>query len=167
MKLLEVPPLELRLGLDLTEAVDLVFSRDVLRRVHGPDTAVPPFVAGRRTFEFGVDVSAVPRPLRMFFSGSRLRATTRQVLLRRLRDECVVVNHVKMHFVGAELFRIEPTFTLRRDFRGGVTLDGAVRHTALLPWPLKGMAERFMASQSEKELRAYADVLRDYGAVDE
>lgn len=165
MRALDVPPLELRLDLDLPGALHAVFGADVLRRVHGADTVVPPFGAdGRRAFDFHIGVASVPRALRPFFWGSRLRVSTRQEL-RREPYEYSVTNCVKMHFVGSELFRVQPTFQLRRDRRGGVTLRGAVRHTALLPWPLKGLAERFMAAHSERELLAYADALRDTGAV--
>ncbi len=163
MRSLDVPPL--RLCADTVQgALDAVFSQRVLRRVHGPDLVAPPFVDDGRTFTFGVDLRAVPRPLRCFFRGSRVQVTTRQEV-RRDRRRATVTNHIKMHFVGSELFRVQPAFELCQA-DGGVTLGGCVRHTALLPWPIKGVAERFMCAHSERELRRYAEVLRECGVAE-
>lgn len=165
MRVLDVPPLRLRAD-TLQGALEAVFSQRVLRRVHGDDLVAPPFKNDERAFTFGVDVSGVPRPLRCFFRGSRVHVTTRQEVRRDQRRRLVTVtNYIKMHFVGAELFRVQPAFELGNDGGGGITLGGRVRHTALLPWPLKGVAERFMCTHSERELRRYADVLRECGVA--
>lgn len=164
MKQLDVPRLRLRCD-TLDAAVEAVFGADTLRKVHGDGLRADPFVDGQRTFRFDVDVSAVPAPLRVFFSGSKLGVTTRQTLTKR-DDHWRVTNQLKMHFVGAELFRIRPCFDLTRNAADGtVSIGGAVRHDASLPRPFSGIAERFMAGHSERELRRFAEVLTASGVA--
>jgi len=167
MKLLAVPALRLT-ATTLPDALDAVFGQDTLRRVHGPSvTGAFDFGPdGRRAFDFEVDVSAVPAPIRCFFCGPRLRVTTAQTLARPEPSACWrVSNSIRMHFVGSELFRIRPEFELTRHEDGRIVVAGTVRHDASLPPPLSGIAERFMAAHSERELRRFARELRLTGAA--
>lgn len=162
MKVVEVPPTVVPGAGGLDDAVRAVFGPDTLRRVHGRDTVVGDFDArGKRAFEFWVDVAAVPATIRRFFCGSRLKVTTRQVMLRRGPQACTVRNKLRMHFVGAELFGIRPTFELTADPRTReVRLGGRVEHYALLPPPLDGIAEGFMVAHTRAHLRAYEAAVR-------
>lgn len=164
MKEIQVPELAMTCQ-SLDSAFDSVFGPDTLARVHGPSTRVEPFKNNERTFTFDIDVSSVPRMLRCFFCGPRMRVTTRQTM-ERSRNDIRVTNHIKMHVVGAELFRVKPTFWLdRKSSQGIVVLGGIVQHEASLPPPLRGIAERFMAAHSERELRRFEQVLRERGAL--
>lgn len=140
-----------------------VWGEATLRRVHGEvrfeEAGGHDAPCDTRTYTFSVDVSAVPWVLRCFFCGPRLRVTTRQTLERR-PGAWLVRNDLKMHFMGSELFRVEPTFLLTHDTGephglNGLTLRGAVAHHARLPPPLAGIAERFMERHSERELRRF------------
>ena len=162
MKLLQVPPLTLSCA-SSHAALAAVFSPDTLREVHGPGTHVGAFVGGRRTLCFDVDVSRVPRPIRCFFCGPRLRVTTAQTVTAAPAG-LDVTNDITMHFVGSELFAVRPTFSLR-DHDGRVTVSGRVQHHARLPWPLRGIAESFMAAHSERELLKFKRVLQRRGLV--
>lgn len=166
MKLVSLPPTPVQRP-TLQSALDAVFGPAMLRRVHGPDTVATPFAGGAeatRTFCFHVDVGAVPWPLRRFLCGSRLRVTTEQTLRRQPR-RWHVTNHLKMHFVGAELFRMHPEFWLDDDAAGRVTIGGSVAHHARLPPPLNAVAESFMAARSRRELLRFAQCLAAEGVI--
>lgn len=166
MRCLRIPEYRM-LAPTLQAAFDDVFSPATVREVHGPSTRVGPFADGSRTLTFDIDVSNVPLPIRCFFCGRRARVTTVQTV-HRAPDELRVTNSINMHFVGAELFSVQPTFWLRRsrdDDRGVVVLGGEVGHAAKLPPLVRGLAERFMAAHSERELRAFERVLQRRGAL--
>lgn len=166
MKQLVLPRTRLRGQRDLPSALHAVFGPDMLRRVHGAGTKVGEFVGGKRAFKFTVAVDNVPAPIRRFFCGSSLRVTTRQKLDQSEATRWTVTNHMKLHFVGAEFFKLRPTFWLERDEDGGVSLGGTVRHDAILPPPLNGIAEGFMMLHSHKELRHFATCLHEAGVLD-
>lgn len=165
MKELVIPPTPLTKA-TMAEAFEAVFGVPMLRRVHGPDTAVTSFDAkGSRQFTFQVPVDNVPGPIRRFFCGSRLAVTTRQRLAKKTADAWHVANRIKLHFVGAELFYLKPLFWLERGNDGVVRLGGRVRHSAILPPPLNSIAESFMMLNSEKELRHFGECLVEAGVV--
>lgn len=166
MKVVTLPAVTLG-DIGMRRALAAVFGPDTLRRVHGAGTVVRDFHQGRRSFSFTVQVPAVPGPIRRFFCGQELRVTACQTLEERGPDEWGVTNRLTLHFVGAQLFGIHPAFVLRRDANGTVTLGGSVRHRAILPPPLKGLAEEFMAANTRKELREFARVLYDTGVIQE
>lgn len=161
-----LPRTRLRDQSDLHSALHAVFGPDMLRRVHGAGTRVGEFVGGKRAFKFVVAVDNVPAPIRRFFCGSSLRITTKQTLDQRDAAKWIVTNHMKLHFVGAEFFKLRPTFWLERDQDGGISLGGTVRHDAVLPPPLNGIAEGFMMLHSQKELQHFARCLYEAGVLD-
>lgn len=165
MKVLDVPRVSLgKVGLEA--ALASVFGPDMLRRMHGPSLrGAGPFDAkGKRAFKFSIGVQTVPAPIRRFFCGSRLRITTRQTLDKE-PGEWTITNKLKLHFLGAEFFKIRPVFWLREAGDGEVTLGGRVRHDAMLPPPLCHIAEGFMALNSEAELRNMAAQLAEAGVI--
>ena len=166
MKQLVLPEVRLAGPRDLESALSAVFGVDMLRAVHGPHTKVSgSFDDGgnKRTFKFRVKVDAVPPPIRRFFCGSELGITTRQSL-DRAPARYTVTNKMKLHFVGAEFFKLRPVFWLHLD-DAGVSLGGTVRHDAVLPPPLNGIAENFMMLNSRKELLHFARCLHERGLV--
>jgi hypothetical protein len=169
MRVLAVPSIRLNTPPGpgaLDAALAAVFGPDMLRTMHGPDTVVGGFVNGKRTFGFKISVGEVPRAIRRFFCGSQLRITTRQTVDASVPDKYTVTNRLKLHFVGAELFKLRPVFWLERAPDGAVHLGGRVRHDALLPPPLNGIAEGFMMLNSQKELLNFAGCLHDAGLID-
>lgn len=166
MKQLIVPRTRLRGQRDLNSALHAVFGPAMLRRMHGADTKVGDFADGKRAFRFVVGVDSVPPPIRRFFCGSQLRVTTRQTLDQTDPAKWTVTNKLKLHFVGSELFKLRPTFWLEQDPQtNDVYLGGVVRHDAVLPPPLDGIAENFMMLNTRKELVHFATCLRDAGVL--
>lgn len=169
MRQLVLPPVRVKRP-SLDAAFDAVFGPAMLAQVHGPDTDVGLFENNRRRFTFRVDVPEVPPAIRRFFCGKHLRVTTRQHLgIGPTRWQ--VTNRLKMHFVGSEFFKLRPVFWLeqRPAVDGGhaeVYLGGAVRHDAVLPPPLNGIAEAFMMAGSEKQLRHFGRCLVQAGVID-
>ncbi len=166
MKHLVLPRTRLAGQRDMDGALQAVFGPAMLRKMHGPGTKVGPFDAqGKRVFKFRVAVDSVPPPIRKFFCGSELGVTTRQTL-ERGADKCTVTNRMKLHFVGAEFFKLRPIFWLEREPDGGISLGGTVRHDAILPPPLNGIAENFMMLSSRKELMHFARCLHEEGLLE-
>lgn len=168
MKTLMLPRTRLAGCTDLSGALHAVFGPHMLRKVHGPATKVGMFdERGRRTFKFRVKVEGVPPPIRRFFCGSELKITTRQQLDTADDNKWTVTNRMKLHFLGAEFFKLRPTFWLERDPAepGAVFLGGTVRHDAVLPPPLNGIAENFMMLRSRVELMQFAKCLHDDGLL--
>lgn len=158
MKLVEVPPVCLgRIGMDA--ALDRVFGTDTLRKVHGDDVKVSPFDSkGKRAFEFKIDVTNIPPAVRVFFCKPHLLIRTNQTLSKKTPQRWEITNKLKMHFVGAELFKIRPQFWLSEQ-DGEVCLGGKVRHDAVLPPPMSGICENFMALNTRMQLTKFAEVL--------
>lgn len=159
---------DLHLGkVGMQAALDAAFGRAAMARVHGPSLVIGDFDAkGKRFFTFKIDVSAVPPPIRRFFCASELTISACQVLSKRSDTDWQLSNKLRMHCVAAELFKIRPTFSLREDRLGRVTLSARVRHDAVLPPPLNGIAEDFMMLNSQKELRHFEQCLREAGVLE-
>lgn len=169
MKLCVLPEVKLSGRPDMETALNAVFGPQMLKQMHGPSLkGAGPFDSkGRRAFKFAIKVENVPPPIRRFFCGSDMNVTTRQSLDKRDDAMWNITNRMKLHFVGAELFKLRPTFSLQRDEDGVVTLSGRVRHDAVLPPPLNGIAEGFMVVNTKRELLHFATCLRDGGVIDE
>lgn len=152
---------------DVSSAIRRALGDAVLRCVHGPNMTVTPWSpagsrAARRTVSFSMAVEKVPRPVRRFFCGDRMRVTSRQHLTRS-PGVATVRHELELHFVGARFFRVQPVFTLRKVGDDATTLEARVQNHARFPPPLNGIAERFMAANSQRELDALRDcVLRVY-----
>ena len=163
MKLLTIPPPRLKHA-NMEGAFDAVFGPDMVRRVHGSSTRVGSFHNGKRAFSFKVDVSNIPPPIRRFFCGKELAITTRQTLEKEAQV-WNVKNKLKLHFVGAELFKLKPEFWLSNT-SDGIFLGGTVQHNAMLPPPLNGIAESFMMLNSERELVHFANCLQQSNVIE-
>lgn len=169
MKNVVLPTVPLRGHTNMEGAMRAVFGPAVLRKVHGPSLrgAYESFDAnGKRRFQFRVAVDQVPPPIRRFFCGSNLRITTQQTLDKE-PAKWTVSNKMKLHFVGAEFFKLRPVFWLEQDQDTGVvSLGGNVRHDAVLPPPLNSIAEGFMALNTRRELIRFAQCLQEDGVLD-
>lgn len=146
--------------LTLPEAFDFLFSTEKLKNFHGKNTYISPWKDDKRTIRFQMDVDAVPQEVRVFFCGEKLRITTTQNVERE-KTRWTVSNRVRLHFVGAELFDVRPTFCLETDKNDITNLSCKVQHRARLPIPLNGIVERFMASQTLRELNEYKEIISD------
>ena len=166
MKQLVLPTVPVR-HTCLKSAKEAVFGPDMLRRVHGPSLQffTEEQLADKRTFRFSVDVADVPAPIRKFFCGSSLRVTTTQAV-RETALKVSVSNKLKLHFVGAELFKMRPSFWLEQSPDGTIMLGGKVRHDAVLPPPLNGIAESFMMQNSAHTLMQFGKCLAEAGVID-
>lgn len=166
MKQLILPRTRLAGQRDMDGALHAVFGPGMLRKMHGPSTKAGTFDAhNKRVFKFTVAVDSVPLPIRKFFCGSQLGVTTRQTL-ERSADKFTITNRMKLHFVGAEFFKLRPVFWLEREQDGGVSLGGLVRHDAVLPPPLNGIAENFMMLNTRRELLHFAKCLHEEGLLE-
>ena len=66
-----------------------------------------------------------------------------------------VTTKMRMHFLGAELFKVRPEFSLREAEDGTIMSSARIEMHALLPPPICNIAEHFMAQQSSKQLEFY------------
>lgn len=187
MHVITLPPQVLEGALDLGAAFELVFGERTLRQVHGAslrlhewkrdESAEARHGSGaaiqHRRLAFRIDVPSVPAPVRRFFCGSSLRISVKQVATFSCRaadwdhsgveapppDQVEVRNRTRMHFLGAEMVRVKPSFRIFRDPDASeprYMMEGRVEHHALLPPPLNGIVEMFMAEQSAAKLTLYA-----------
>lgn len=163
MRQLVLPPMRLKRA-TLDSAFDAVFGPAMLRRVHGPTTRVGDFVNGKRTFHFRVKVDTVPRVIQRFFSNAEMGVTTTQHVSKS-ETKWVVTNNICMHFVGSQLFSLEPMFFVEA-MGDGFVLGGTVRHRASLPPPLKGIAEAFLMRNTERELSHFCACLAEAGVIE-
>ena len=156
MKTVEIPKTSLG-AMSLEDAFAMVFGNATLKQVHGPSLRVTDWNQNKRKIQFSIAVSNIPREIRRFFCGESLRITTRQE--RKVTPAVIEVqNKMRMHFLGAELFRVKPFFYLEHDGKAAY-IRGKVEHAALLPPPINVVAELFMAAHSKKEMESFANVL--------
>ncbi len=169
MKLFVLP--DLCLGQrSMQSALDAAFSPAMLARVHGPSLQLAGpggfDAAGRRNFRFSVDVTGVPPAIRGFIGGDRLDVSVRQTVDRRGPADWRVSNRLRLKCVGAELIKVRPAFVLRQGGDGRVVLSASVRHDAVLPPPLNGIAEEFMMLNTAREMQRFEGELRAAGEVE-
>lgn len=145
---------------DLHSAFDVAFGESMLRRIHGPDYRASPWVKDKRKVEYHVDVDAVPKEMRKFFCGDRLKITTTQHRKQQQQDGNLVEvkNRMKLHCVAAEFVRVKPTFTLQQQ-GGQVLFSARIEHHAILPPPLCGIVEHFMSTNTQKHIDHYVSML--------
>ena len=146
---------------DVACAFDKVFSVKTLQFLYGPDVRVDPWKItddGRRSRRIrgSMQIEGAPAEVMRFLAGGKqLRATTRQDVAPPAADGSLDVTHkVRMHFLGAELVRVQPSFRLHMpaDAEGPPLLDAEVRVGALFPPPLGGILEGFMERFSRHQL---------------
>ena len=158
MKQITVPPTWiLPPNLSLRAAFDLIFGESTLRKVHGASMSVTEWRDDRRTVKFEMPVN-VPAPIRPFFCGNSVRVTTRQTRTFDKSSSVTVTNKLRMHFVGAELFIVRPTFVITHDPHG-ISVSGSVESHALLPPGICNIAETFMSHSAENELKKFKKVI--------
>ena len=145
----------------IEKAFDTMFGYDTLRRVHGPSVKVSEWVDGWRKVEFGVNVDHVPKEVRRFFCGDCLRVTAKQKHTYT-ENKVTIENKIKMHFLGAELFRLNPVFCIDVGKDGMCYASGRVQHCAMVPPPFNTISEHFMAKHTERELQHYRDVVKGH-----
>ena len=163
MKVLDVSEIVLPGKTTLQSAFDFVFSETSLKKLHGPTTKVSPWSSRsdkekevqNRTIKFEIRVDNVPADVRRFFCGKSMRLTTKQRVDRQDPKTWTIENRVRMHFMGAEFFRVKPTFVIVRSDDGVVRIGGRIEHHAMLPPPLNVVAENFMKAHSAREIDGF------------
>lgn len=148
----------------LVESFELIFSEEVLGKLHGEKFKSSGWFLDKesgqlkRTVQFSMRVDSVPPEVRIFFCGSKLRVTTVQALTK-FEDTWKVSNKMRMHFLGAELFVVKPEFDLH--FIEGVAhITTRVEHHAVMPSPINHIVEAFMSSQTKRQMKEYMDILK-------
>lgn len=101
----------------------------------------------------------VPSEIKRFICGDTLKITNKQSRQYEGDTHIHVNNKLKMHFVGAEMFSVRPSFSLEHE--GGQTyIRGKIEHRARLPIPLNNICEQFMSMRSQHEIDYFATVLK-------
>lgn len=141
----------------LNVAFETAFGKETLARVHGPSVTATEWRNDSRKVRFSVPVLNIPREIRRFFCGDKLRVTATQT--REARTDAVrVTNKLRLHFLGGELFKIRATFVLSHNIHG-TYIEGTVEHRAYLPPPINAIAEAFMVDNSRREMEHFSSVI--------
>lgn len=163
MKELHIEPILLR-NISLNNAFDSVFCDETLKKIHGPETKISTWENDKRIIRFSINIEKLPKEIKKFFCGSKLRITskqTRNIIKDSKNNDMITINNrIKMHFIFADFFFIKPNFYLKNT-NEGIYFGGIIEHSAVLPPPLNSIAEIFMKSQSEKEIREYKNIIQD------
>ena len=144
----------------LHDAFEFVFGEETLKIIHGDTLKVKPWNdRNTRTVQFRIQMNNVPREIKRFICGDTLKITNKQTRQYEGDTHIHVNNKLKMHFVGAEMFSVRPSFSLEHE--GGKTyIQGKIEHRARLPIPLNNICEQFMTMRSQNEIAYFATVLR-------
>lgn len=146
-------------SISLDEGFERMFSSETLKKIHGADVKYSEWNnEGKRKVQFSIAVDNIPMEIRRFFCGKTLRITNNQIKEKPADNHYVVKNKMRMHFLGAEMFKIKPTFAVMKDESGTHAL-AHIEHHAILPPPLNMIAEHFMAAQTQREMEYYRSVL--------
>lgn len=165
MRAVEVPPRLIAPGRGIRDSFDVVFGAHALQTMHGDSVRYGEWNNDKRRVGFAVPVN-LPSEFKRFFCGDKLRITTHQE--RHWHpdgDRVDVKNRMRMHFVGAELFSVRPSFSLTQH-PDGTHISCRVEHRARLPPPLNMLAEATMADHTRRELEKFEVALKkfDFGA---
>lgn len=144
----------------LHEAFEVVFGEETLKTIHGETLRVKPWNdKNARVMQFRIQMNNVPKEIKRFIRGDTLKITNKQTRQYEGDTHIHVHNKLKMHFLGAEMFSVRPSFSLERD--GGRTyIQGKIEHRARLPIPLNNICEQFMSMRSQNEIDYFATVLK-------
>lgn len=156
MKIVTFGPVPIPLPID--EAFDVVFGRSTLEKIHGMGVKVTDWKNNQRKLQFSINIDNVPRELRRFVCGNKLRVASKQEMTRT-SNEISVTNKVRMHFLGSELFKVKPRFSITSADENTSIMNGRVEHHALLPPPLNIIAEHFMSLHTQRELDTYRSII--------
>lgn len=161
MKLIQFGPVSLG-KMSMQNGFEKMFGPETLFKVHGNDAKATPWNDNKRIVKFHVKMDDVPKELKRVMVRSRFQVTSKQEMETH-ETEINVRNSLKLHFIGAELFKIKPSFYLVEK-EGHLFAGGNVEHHAILPPPLNKIAEAFMCRHSQKELELYESIIRSDGS---
>lgn len=166
MRLVETPPA--RFGhASVDHVVDAAYSEATVRQVYGADARIGAW-SGRGVRRVHLQlVKPEGAPLGAQQDRSTLvSATLTQRVVRNLPESArsrrlhEVHGSIRLHMLGAELFRIRPrTVVTVGDDGVGAQLRTSVEIHAVLPPPLCGLLEDMMARRATEELGRYADAI--------
>ena len=144
----------------LHDAFEFVFGEQTLKIIHGDTWRVNPWKDNNtRTLQFRIQMNNVPSEIKRFICGDTLKITNKQSRQYEGDTHIHVNNKLRMHFVGAEMFSVRPSFSLEHE--GGQTyIRGKIEHRARLPIPLNNICEQFMSMRSQHEIDYFATVLK-------
>jgi len=162
MKLLELNPLDLG-NISHETAYEHIFGEEMLRKFHGDEFKLKRINNTNRIIKFQVYLDNIPMELKRFFCGKNLRITTKQNISHNCQDKpntWTVTSKVRMHFLGAEFFKVKPVFLLEKKENAHIYFSARVEHHAILPPPLNMIAEHFMHQQTEKEMNQFIELFK-------
>jgi len=152
-----------RLGgseMTMDQAFTMVSSDDVMRKVYGPSLIIKEWKGDTRVLEFNIDICDIPKELALLL-GSEDRITLNvsniQTVFRE-HDKIQIENVMHVNIILGRLVDIKAIFVIHRGLNEDVYISGAVEHQARLSL-MSGLAETFMALQTEKLLGNYKVVL--------
>jgi len=161
MKLLELYPLDLG-NITHEAAYEHIFGEAMLRKFHGDNFKLKHINNTNRIIKFEAHLDNIPTELKRFFCGKNLRVTTKQNL--NCQDQpniWKVTSKVRMHFLGAEFFKVKPVFLLEKKENAHIYFSAKVEHHAILPPPLNTIAEHFMHQQTQKEMNQFLELFHE------
>lgn len=140
----------------MEKTFEVVFSDDTIRETHGDTLVTTPWEDGKRVAEYIVNIDSIPWGLKHIFGSQSIKVTVIQTLTKE-QETWKVDNNIKMHFLGARLFKIESHFSLTERDDKHIYLSGAVICNAVLLPPLNRIAESYMISQCIREVDKYTE----------
>ncbi len=149
--------------ISIPDALDLVFSYDTMKEIHGPNTVVGPWNhAGERQVKYDFDASEIRHPFKRFMA-DRVAVVASQTMKEVDERSCVVDSRVRTF---ARLICIGASFKLERKGEPEKTyFSGEAKVNVTLPG-LKKMTEALLIDNAEKEMRRYvAHVQAKAGAL--
>ena len=158
MKLLELEPLDLG-NISHETAYEHIFGEAMLRKFHGDNFKLKLINNTNRIIKFEVHLDNTPAELKRFFCGKNLRVTTKQTINRQ--ENWTITSKVRMHFLGAEFFRVKPVFILEKKENSHIYFSAKIEHHAILPPPLNIIAEHFMHQQTQKEMNQFLELFHE------
>jgi hypothetical protein len=151
-------PIVLREATSFDDVLSRAFGKPVLDEVHGPTLRVTDWDgSGTRRVQFNMPIPpTIPRQMSRFICGRNLRFSVKQQLAAVDEAHVKLSNKVRMHFIGAEMFKVQPEFVMRKHEDGAFSVQAHVRVDAILPHPLNRVAEAFMLEHSASEFERWA-----------
>lgn len=110
-----------------------------------------------RKFSFEIQVNNIPAELKSFICGKNLKVTTRQYI-EKYPERWTISNKIKMHFLGAEFFKVKPFFYLEQK-NDQIFFSAKIENHAIFLPGLSHIAEHFMCLQAEKEIQNFVSLI--------
>ena len=162
-----------RLGgkdMSLQDAFNLLNSEEIMKKVYGPSLIVGEWedCRRRRVLTFDIELYQVPKEILSFLgvgggtAGVNVESMQELVVLNDERWQ--IHNKIKINMLMGDLLDIAAVFAIHRGWGGDgggedVFLTGVIEHNTRFPSFISGIAEGFMALQTEKILDVYRNVL--------